>query len=682
MSVILGLFGVAALVVATALLGATLRPRSVTEYVLVCYLVGSALVVVVGLGLSVINALALVPLVVVLFALLAGTGFIWRRSGSPRPPVLGVDQLRSALGDPVLLVLGVAVGLAAAYLTVVAVVIPPVDWDVLLYHLPRPLLWLDRGGVGFVDAAPDPRINGFPVFAEIQVATTVLLSGGTRLAAIPQAIAAIVTLISVAGIARRLGATATGAAFCALVFASYPVFALQVPTALNDIVGTAPLAAGTCLALNGLRLAYLASLGAGIGLAVGTKVSGILLAPIAFGFVLLAQTPRRPRPLVLAAVLGGALGSVWYAANLLHGQPWEGGTGSTFAQVPDRSPGEVLVRAQSLVLGFVELPGAVGADRYVFALVALAMAIAPATVAVVRRGGWLRQTLPLAAGFGGLAAAPFLLEPTETLVLRLFYKAWLIVGRPDLAAAITTDSHPVAADPMRSAFGFVFPLAVLTMLVVLAKRADGASRRAARLGALLSPAVFVVLLAAAVTVDELRMRFFMFPVALATATFAPLLKLRAVAWLVVGLSVTTLGLSLIHFEGRPAGVTLFEPTASESLWSASRPEAFAALGRKDSRDRFLDDPRVFELFDDEVPADATVAMALVPDIYLFPFFGPELSRHLVFVPQTGEVPDGSDWLAFAPGRPTALCRPGWTLRLRTANDWVVFARSPTSICGD
>jgi len=67
------------------------------------------------------------------------------------------------------------------------------------------------------------------------------------------------------------------------------------------------------------------------------------------------------------------------------------------------------------------------------------------------------------------------------------------------------------------------------------------------------------------------------------------------------------------------------------------------------------DPEAFRFLEDEIPADAVVALDVPRNTYLYPAWDAGLRRTVVFVPESGGVPDEAGWLVVGPGR--ALSAP-------------------------
>ena len=174
------------------------------------------------------------------------------------------------------------------YLLVVAVAIPQSSPDTQLYHLPRAALWKQQHAVAYVRDVPDERVDASPPVAEIQIAATMILSGGDRYTTFVQLAALLAACLAIAGIARRLGLGLTEAAFGAVAFSTYTIVVLQTPTALNDLAVAGPLVACAYFAIRPARVdLVLAALA--LALAVGTKLTTVLVLPVLIAFVLAAN---------------------------------------------------------------------------------------------------------------------------------------------------------------------------------------------------------------------------------------------------------------------------------------------------------------------------------------------------------------------------------------------------------
>jgi hypothetical protein len=638
------------------------------------FTLGFAWLVVLSFALSAPGWLSRWPLAAGLalgFALAVGA---WLVAGRPTLVPAGVGASFSHLGgDPVLAALLCVVALELAYALVFTIANPQSDWDALIYHLPRAAAWVQEGGIGWIAGTVDPRLNGFPPHAEIADSATMLLAGSDRYVGLVQLLSLVATIVAVHGIGRRLGLELREAAFGALVFATFTVVALQATSALNDLVLVAPIACATCLALARSRGALAVSALA-VALAFGVKLTALLATPLA-ALVVLLGVPRGRRVQVAVAWLLGALaGSYWYLAARIHTGSFDGGVADFQNQVPDRSFVPTLARAESFVLSFLDAPGVVRADRWLFPLVGIGLAGWGVLAGRGRSGRHL-----VAAGVV-VALAPLVVYALHRAASLGFTASIEALNRPDQADELDRRIISIA-DTMRSWYGIAFLLlAVATPALVLGRVRAGRLSRAA-VAAAFAPVAFVPVFGLAVVEDGIRGRFFMVPVALASATFGVALAHRWLAWSAMTIAVLTAMLSFVHFDDRPAGIRLLASRTQSSLWEAPRWEALGAHGR-----RGRDDPRAFRALEELVPAKTVLAYAVGPDEYLYPAFDARLRRTVRFVSANARVQADAAWVMVGPGGRAFGCReswrrvavpaPGWRLSRRVRQDGACLATTP------
>lgn len=666
--------GAALLVVGLGVLGATgwltavvLGVPGLVGRLLGMFTVAFAWTVVLSLTLSAPGWLSRWPFVVGLVGGLGVALGAWRAAGKAPLRAGGARSSVSTLvRDPVLGALACVVGLELLYVLAFTLVIPQSDWDALVYHLPRAAAWIQQGGIGWIGGVADPRVNGFPPHAEIAVADTMLLAASDRYTGLVQLLSLTATVAAVHGIGRRLGLGLRGAAFGALVFATFTVVALQAGTALNDLVVAAPVAAATYLALGRTRGEVVVSALA-VAVAFGVKLTAFLTVPLAALVVLIAAPRARRLPIAAAWVIGAIAGSYWYVVARVHTGSFDGGVADFQHQTPDRSPLPTLARTESFVLSFFDAPGITGADRWLFPLAGLGLV---ATGAWVARSG--RRGRDLVGAGIVVAVAPLAVYILHRALSEGFARSMGALGGADDATRLDRSITSVA-DTMSSWYGVAFLLLALAT-PVLAVRAvrEGALARAA-LPAALAPLVFALVLAIAVIDDGLRGRFFMLPVALAAAVFGVALRVRWLAWSTVCLASLTALLAFVHFDDRPAGIRLLAGRTQPSLWSVPRWQALGAHHRVGR-----DDPRAFRALQELVPTDTVLAYAVGADEYLYPAFDAQLRRRVVFVPPGARVPAGAEWAMVGPGGAARGCTgawrhvsepaPGWRLSRRVATD--------------
>jgi hypothetical protein len=307
--------GLAAPLVATALLaGATVAPRPLPSFVLAAWLSAITEVVVLALVLSPLHAIDRGGYAVGELALLALAAAAWLRAGRPLP---SAPSMRRAGEHPILVALAAVVGLSLAYELVLCLTVVPNNWDSLTYHLSRAASWYQHRRVGWIHDAPTERQNTFPVDSELAVLWSFVAIRSDRLAALPQFFAQLATLAATYGIAVRIGFRRSSAIFAALLLATFAVVALESTTTQNDLV-LASLVAACAYFLLGAAPRDGALAGLAIALALGTKLTTVVMLPPLVLLGLTARPSRRTIVVTLSAAVAGfaALGSWLYVQNI------------------------------------------------------------------------------------------------------------------------------------------------------------------------------------------------------------------------------------------------------------------------------------------------------------------------------------------------------------------------------
>jgi hypothetical protein len=651
-----------ALVVATAaLLASCLRLRSTIGFLLAVYLLATAEIVVASLALSTVRSLTRpnVLLVVVLaFVLALVTWFALER---PVPPLRPLGHaLRAALHDRAVAALAALALVVHLYLLVVAVTFPQSLPDTLLYHLPRAALWQQQHAVAYVLDAPDDRINAFPPVAEIEAMSSMILSNGDRYVGLVQLLALGAACVAIVGVAGRLGIGRSGALFGALAFATFTVVTLQTPTALNDLVVASLLIVCAYFALGSSR-AELALCATALALAVGTKGTVVFALPILAAFVLASQPRSRWWSLAAAGAGGLAAGSFWLVLNLVE----TGAPGGGVAL--DQGADSVLERLKLSFLDLFELSDAENKGFLASPLWGLgALAVACVVGAVLALRGRPRPAgVALVVGVVAFFAAP-LVVTWARVADRVFAHAREAAG---LGGGGPTTRLPARfiESPMHSSYGLsfvvlLFGAGVLVVDDVRRRRLPGAA-----LVALAAVPTAVLLTALALAYDPQRMRYVAFSVALAATVFGVALRVRPLAWTAVALAAVTLGVSVAYFVPRPAGLALFSANRAPERTARWFVQAGGGGG----------DPAAFRFLEEQIPPDATVALDVAPNTYLYPAWDAGLRRTIVFVPHGEAVPEGADWLVVGPSQAAdekRLASSGWALELSSPGGWRIFAR--------
>ena len=654
--------GLGALAATGGLLACCLRLRSPIAFLLATYLIAWTWLVAMTLALSPAKLVTRGWLVGVLALGLAGAFVVWRVRGSPAPPsyARALGQARDALAHPAVLVLAIAVAAGTAYVVALAFFTPANDYDALAYHLARASFWRQEHGLGYIEGGDDWRLNLNPPNAEIGQLGTMVLSGSDRYAALPQLLAYAALAVAVGGLARRIGLGTREAMFAALAFATLPVVALQASGALNDLVVASFLAAAAYFAL-GAGLVPLALVALAVGLAVGTKFTALIgLVPLVL-VAAVGQPLRRWPALAGAGLAGLALGSTWYLVNAAETGRLDGNAPEISGQQAELDA-RMLTTAMRLAVSYVDMSGAPWPRSLVYLVAAGALAAAGLAVARRSRARGL-ALLAAAAGTACVVAAPLVWE----LVVRPPYRAGLLLGGRDLVLefgwGLNTDAEPTLAW-----YGPLFSiLLVLATGVVLVSWWKGKlSRTAVALAA--APWVLVFALALSVVWDPWRGRFLLFGVALAAATWSVLLRWNAVALAAAAIGSTALFLSLATYNGKPSGL-FSEPT----IWGNARWEAQTRLSGATEVLRFVEE---------NVPEDARVGISFVGDNHVQPYFGPDLSRHVAFVPAEGGAPTAdTEWLVLDAGTRVRRCPGAWQ-RDFTHGGWNVERRLGPDTCLD
>lgn len=652
--------GIALLAATGGRLAALSGAATPASFLLGAYVLAHAELLVVALALSLVRGFRPVPVLAVL-AVVAAAAFAASR-GRARGRIDWRGVAATVRGDPVLLALALVVAVGLAYVVALMVGTPQVEDDVLTFHGVRAGLWRQHHGIAYLSGIFDLRNNAYPPGGELGAFATMTLGRTDRLVALDQLLAAGALAAGAAGIARRVGLGRREALFGGLLVLTLPLVVLQAATAMSDlIVASFLLCAAFFLVDRGRASPWLA------GLATALALDVKLTAPLGVPLLLVLAWVARPRELrrvrLLAVAAGAVVGAFWYAVNLAETGTWDGHVTEEFHV--DRSVPAVLARIARVGIEFVDLSGASGRDRWLYA-------VAGALVLLVGGGLALRRraSLRTAAFAAALAAVPVLLLPFSHQLVRAYFKAWSAAGRHDLA-----DLDP-GHDITRSASNFSWygPLGSLALvaagvLAVVAVRRGRLDRVA--LVAVLAPVYWLVGFAALFFYQEWAGRFFAFPVAFAAATWGLLLGVRPAAWGAVAIAATTLLLALANDARRPSGLPLLERHKPRSIWSLPRWGAPELRRDYDPLLRFLDR---------RIPDDAAVGLATVPADPVYPFFGTDLGHRIVFVREGDRDADGANWVFVRPGRRVSLCRADWRAAEVTHDGWRILHRTGRGAC--
>ena len=639
-----------------------LRVTSLAAFLLGAFLVAHAELLLLVLVLSLFRGVTAASLVMGAVIVCALT--LWLSRGS-RSGLAWRAAIRVGRLDPLLLTLAVVVALGFAYSVAMGIWVPQVEDDELTHHLVRAQLWWQHGGITYLHGIIDFRNNGYPPGGEVGPFVTMALAGNDYFVALDQIFAALALAVGAAGISRRLGFDRRQALFGGLLVLSLPIIALQVGTAMSDLVIGAFLLAAAFFLIDGHRWSpWIAGLAA--ALAMDVKLSAPLAIPVLLALSWLARPETMRRTRIASVVVGTVLGAYWYVVNLVETGTWDGHTSDSF-QV-DRSLPAMAARIARLGIEFIEVPGAVGRDRWLYAIGAL-LVLSVYGILFARS----RRLATLAAGTVAtiVALVPLGLPGFEHALIRAYFKFWLLTGRRDLA---NTDpgrdiTKSAANFSWYGPLGSVLFVAAAVLVVIAVRR-----RRLDRLAVVccLAPAYWCVVFGASLYYQDWIGRYFAFPFVLAAATWGIVLRWRPVAWGVVAIAGTTLFLSLANDAKRPSGLQLLEGGKPRSIWNTPRWTGVALRDDYDAPIRFLDQ---------QIPDSADVGLAITPSEPVYPFFGRGLDRHVRFVyEQDRDAPEGVNWVFVRPDHPSSLCAEAWSVALRTKDGWRVMHRNGARTC--
>lgn len=203
-----------------------------------------------------------------------------------------------------------------------AVVTPPMNFDVQIYHLPRQIFWMMQGSVEPFVASHTHQIS-MPVLSEYLGLNLLLLSGGDSWHNLIQTLFFTASCGIVTLIVKALGGTARAQALSLLFVIFVPVVFLEASNAKNDIIISffilVPLLVGINLWTGrwvaSLALLLIASLSAGLAFATKGTAIAYLIAPA--GLIAAACIRGKAMRVLLLAILPGVILSALPAASQL-----------------------------------------------------------------------------------------------------------------------------------------------------------------------------------------------------------------------------------------------------------------------------------------------------------------------------------------------------------------------------
>jgi hypothetical protein len=647
------------------------RPRSLHELLLTAALAAYVFLILAGFGLTAIGSFDRRGWLIAVLALVIA-GWAVRSLGDPgEVRILGVvrDVVTRAGGDPLLVAMALVAGIALGYELALALITPAAEGDALAYHLTRAAAWLQQHGIGAVAGSRDPRIDESPPGAEIAVAFTMAATGGTRAVGLVQWWAVLVAALGVYGVSVRLGADRRASAFAALCVPMLPIVALQAPSALNDIVVGALVITTAYFLLDPRRSSTVLAFMATAAL-VTTKLTA-LVGVFVLALIAITAGSRRHRIARLVAVLGGAfMGSIWLVGvRLAQAHGTIGGVPTDYRG--SLNPVAVVGRLTRLLLEYVEIPGAIGADVFVLVLAGIGVIVA----------GLMRSDRRDMLVVGVCVACTALVVPGGYLFAAIYRKAWFEVGRHDLEL-LGTGQDPTKAASTYSWF-VAIGLAVVIAGCAMALRRRRWKRQPTFAVIALAPVLWTVGLAGTLGYSDFQGRFAIGGMLLGLAAVAPVFTDRRVVVWAVTVSAVAAVLVFVNSEERPAGIRLLDRDgpAQPSVWTRSDALAQGPVPGMSTAIQFTNAriPRTVRLamwatpFPDD-PAPGPIV------VWPYPFYGTSLSRTILLVTDLRQASElRADW-ALLPAFTVTGCHDGWRRETARSADFQAFRRDAAVRC--
>ncbi len=199
-------------------------------------------------------------------------------------------------------------GLLLGFTFLAAAFAPPNTPDVLSYHLPRQLHWLQQGSDAHFLTADD-RALMMPPLAEMIQAHALLLAGGDWWANAPQWMTYVLGMIVVSLLARDFGANRRSQCLAAVIFGTLPMAYHEASSAKNDLMVAVWLGIFAWVVLrlvhtNGTGIKSWFVSGAALGLALATKSTAFIYGfPLGLVALFVARRNMRGALVFAAAVL-------------------------------------------------------------------------------------------------------------------------------------------------------------------------------------------------------------------------------------------------------------------------------------------------------------------------------------------------------------------------------------------
>ena len=580
----LALTAAAGLAALAAILGAaSLRLPAFTGFLLAVYTLMAGEIVFLTEFLSLVHRVDAQGYAIGELILLVAALTVWNRRGRPRPrfPTARPCSFNS---HPAIAFLALVVVAAVCYQAFLVVGTPPNTYDSLAYHLARAAEWYQRGAVEYYPSHSE-SLNAPQPNAEMLTLYTFAFAQRDTAAATPQLFAELACVVAVYGIAIRLGFSRPASTFAALLTATLSLVALQSVTTQNDLLASSFVVVALYFLLGGTT-SELALAGLSIGLAVGTKATTVIALPLFLvAAALVKGAPNVWRVVGYACVGFAMVGAYGYVLNVVHtGRP----LGDPDAFGPIRQPDPTFAGTAST------------AARLGYKFVDFSGYPVPSQI-----------TEPIeAVGRHGFRIARIPVNPAGSTVLDRPF-------RSPFRFTVNT-----SANETRSYLGplgalVVVPLALAFLVAVTLGRAPPL---------LLVPALaipcFVLGIAFSTRYNEFSGRYLLPGIILAMPLTAWLYGRKQLAAAVASVGVLTLVFAHMQNNVKPSGSAGGPP-----IWSMTRAEAQSV-----TRDRLA---QVVESVERHVPDEARLGYVLRYNDWIYPFYGPKLTRRLVQLPRDG-----------------------------------------------
>lgn len=626
---------ICSLLLASYLVLCILKPASLVETILFFYQVCAGLIVFWGYILSLINrlddltawaiagAVSVVTIAVFVFSTKQKFFLPYAQIQATAKAVVTwykeAEQFHKILLSPMV----AAVLFSAIFNLIIMRYSVPHNWDSMAYHLARAAYYLQQGNLEYFNANYWAQVV-HPKNSTILLIYSLLVSDGNeKVTQLIQYASYWVFVCSIYGISRKIGLNTTQSIFSALVSALLIEGILQATTTQNDMIIAAYFGIATyCLFAfrENRNWIYPFMTGLGVGLAIGTKASSLLVLPsVALIAVYTVSRFKQLASFGVIALFGILLFTLpsGYVENIrIFGHPM----------------GPAAVRQihsfEGNSLKTIAIGGTYNLLRYGFDFLTL---------------DGLPPTEPI--------------QRAQNLIRFLPEKAMFLSGI-DLESGVAVTFFPFVYDRLPSSneehaywgvlgFGLVW-LAVLFSLLHPAKNRDVFFLSIASI-------LFLLLQAYTNPYDLYRGRYFMICAVFAAPVTGLWLTGKnklAKSWLVFVIfagsvsAISAAYLKTTYFSSNNFGVTEVD---TKSLLAMNRDQQFVFNNQKYYP--------ALEAFNELVPGDAVVAVFLYPNSFEYPLFGWQFTRTLIpinsFYAGPQPIPEEAEYLLYARGYPCA-----------------------------